>query len=101
VPNTPNPISAIQPPTSKGRPRPETGRRGLPLLREDKSAGIEGYARWWLNALLSGRSGDWKGERSGRSPFRAVATATPSRKTNHKQLSKDKCISHILTCLIW
>ncbi len=51
--NTPNPISAIQSPTSNGRPRPETGRRGLPLFRDDKLAGIVVYASWWLNVLLS------------------------------------------------
>jgi len=62
VPNTPIPISTIQSPTSKGRPRPETGRRGLPLFRDDKSAGIVGYASWRLNVLLSRASQGFQGE---------------------------------------
>ena len=37
----------------KGRTRPETGRRGLLLFRDDKSAGIVGYARFLLSVLLS------------------------------------------------
>ena len=79
LPSTPNPISAIQPPTSNGRPRPETGRRGLPLFMDDKSAGIVGYASLFLNVSLSWALWGLKRGAERSFPFRVVATATPDR----------------------
>ena len=41
---SPLPISAIQLDISDSRSRPETGRRGLPLFMDDKSAGFVVYS---------------------------------------------------------
>ena len=56
------PISAMKWQRCKGNTRPETGRRGLPLFMDDKSAGIEHYARLLWSGLLSWASQGFQGE---------------------------------------
>jgi len=43
----------------------------------------------WRRLLCAGRSGDWKGEWSIRSPFCTVATATQKESKNIKKLIVD------------
>ena len=74
----------------QGKPRPETGRRGLPLFMDDKSAGFVVCASLLLNVLLSWDSVGFQGDAGGSVPLRVVVTATPSSESNSKRLKMNK-----------